>query len=46
MTKVHIFEEKVTPNHRLNFETSLKLESIFGTVSEHKSAVFIGLKID
>ena len=45
-TQVHVFENCQPIKKKLNLKTSVKLDSIYGTVSEQKSAVSILLRID
>ena len=45
-TQVHFFENCEPIKKKLNISTSVKIECIFGTVSEQKSAVSLLPKID
>ena len=45
-TQVHVFENCEPIKKKLNFSTSVKLECIFGTVSEQKSAVSLLSMVD
>ena len=45
-TQVHVFENCQPIKKKLNLKTSVKLDSIYGTVAEQKSAVSILLRID
>ena len=45
-TQVHVFETCQPIKKKLNLKTSVKLDSIYGTVAEQTSAVSILLKIE
>ena len=45
-TQVHVFENCQPIKKKLNLKTSVKLDIIYGTVSEQKSALSIFLRID
>ena len=45
-TQLHIFENCQPIKNKLNFNTNVKLSSIYGTVSEQKKAISVLIKID
>jgi hypothetical protein len=45
-TQLHIFENCRPIQNRLNFRSTMKIQNIYGTVSQQKEAILVLLKID